>query len=111
MFSVVDFDSDLSIEKKWIPELQKLKYYNSKIPIVLVGNKTDVKSNAKRVISMEMGEQLARRINAAKYLEYSTSNDKEVENLFEQTAWASIRFAEERRKPISQWFRRLFGQK
>ena len=111
MFSVVDFDSYLSIEKKWIPELKKLKHYNPKIPIVLVGNKTDLRDNAKQRIPTEVLEQLARRINAAKYLEFSTFEDEEVEKVFKETAWASIRYAEESRKPRSQWFRKLLGQK
>ena len=112
MFSVVDFDSYLSIENKWISRLQKLKHYNPKIPIVLVGNKTDLRSDAsEQHISIEMGERLARRINAAIYLECSTSNEDQVEKVFEQTAWATLRYAEKRRKPKSQWFRKFFGRK
>ena len=111
VFSVVDFDSYFSIQKKWIPELQKLKHYNSKVPIVRVANKTDLRSNADRHISTEMGEQLARRIDAVKYLECSAFEARAVEKVFSETAWASIRYAEERRKPKSQWFRRLFSQK
>ena len=111
MFSVVDFDSYLSIEKKWIPELQKLKHFNPQIPLVLVGNKTDLRGNAKQHISTEMGEQLALTINAAKYLECSSVDGEEVERVFEETAWASLRYAEERRKLKSQWFRKLFGRK
>ena len=109
MFSVVDFDSYFSIEKKWIPKLQKLKHYNPKIPIVVVGNKTDLRSNTKQHIPTEVGEQLARTIDAAKYLECSTFNGKEVERVFEETAWVSIRYAEERRKRKS-WFKSLFGR-
>ena len=111
MFSVVHFNSYLSIEKKWIPELQKLKHYNPKIPIVLVGNKTDLRSKAKPHISADVGEWLGRKINAAKYLECSAFESEEVEKIFVETAWASIRYAEERRQPKSQWFKRLFVQK
>ena len=97
---------------KWISRLQKLKHYNPKIPIVLVGNKTDLRSDAsEQHISIEMGERLARRINAAIYLECSTSNEDQVEKVFEQTAWATLRCAEKRRKPKSQWFRKFFGRK
>ena len=106
VFSVVDLDSYLSIEKKWIPKLQKLKHYNPKIPIVLVGIKTDLKGIGLQTIPTETGKWLARKIDAAKYLECSTFNGKEVESVFEETAWASIRYAEERRKPKS-WFRKL----
>ena len=111
MFSVVDFNSYLSIEKKWIPELQTLKHFKPKIPVLLVGNKTDLRGNAKQHVSTDMGEQLARRIDAAKYLECSSVDGKEVERVFEETAWASLRYAEERRKLKSQWFRKLFGRK
>ena len=86
MFSVVHVDSNLSIEEKWIPELQKLKHYNPSVPIVLVGNQTDLRSNAKRHISTEMSKQLALKIQAAKYLECSGVDGKEVEKGFEETA-------------------------
>ena len=111
MFSVIDSHSYFSIEKKWIPELRKLKHYNSKILIVLVGNKTDLRSNAKQRIPTEVGEQLARRINAAKYLECSSVDGEKVERIFEETAWTSLRYAEEKRKPKSHWLKRLFGKK
>ena len=110
MFSVVDLDSYLSIENKWILELKKLKHYNPKIPIVLLGNKTDLRSKADQQNSNKMGKQLARRINAAKYLKCSTFQGEEVERVLEETAWASIRYAEERRKPKS-WFKWFFGLK
>ena len=50
MFSVVNDDSYSSIEKKWIPDLQKLKHYNPKFPMVLVGGKIDLRSNIKQHI-------------------------------------------------------------
>ena len=108
MFSVVDFDSYTSIENKWIPEMKKMKHCNPKIPIVLMGNKTDLRKHSKRWITTEKGEQLARRINAAKYFECSSTDRKEVEKVFEETAWTTLRYAEEKRKPKS-WFRRWFG--
>ena len=98
-FSVADFDLYFSIEEKWILDLQKLKHYNPKIPIVLVGNKTDLRSNAKRHIFTEMGEQLGLKIHAAKSLECSRVDGEEVERVFEETAWASLRYTEKRRKP------------
>ena len=110
MFSVVDFDSYLSIENKWIPKFKKLKHYNPKIPIVLVENKTDLRNETDRQNSTKMGEQLPRRINAAKYLECFSTDGEDVEKIFEETAWATPRYAEERQKPKS-WFRRWFGRK
>ena len=111
MFSVVGIDSYLSIEKKWIPGLQKLKHYNPKPPIVLIGNKTDFRSDAKQYISTEWGKHLARRIDAAKYLECSSVDGEELERVFEETAWVSLCYAEERRKLKSPWFRKFFGRK
>ena len=76
MLSVVNFDSYLSIEEKLIPEKSIII---PKIPIIFVGNKTDMSSNAKdRRITTGMGEQLARRINVTTYLDCSTSKGDKV---------------------------------
>ena len=39
-----------------------------------------------------MGKKLARKIGAAKYLECSCFNGKDLEKVFEEAVWASLRF-------------------
>ena len=77
-FSVIEPDSYCSVEKKWIPALKR---YCPKATIVLVGNKTNFRNNSKQHITTEMGEDLARRINAAMYLECSSSDGKKWNTL------------------------------
>ena len=61
-----------------------------------MGNKTDLRSNASdRHISTEMGERLSYRINAAIYVECSTSKGEEVEKYLRKLPGA--RFATQRK--------------
>ena len=101
-FSVVEPDSYNSIEEKWIPQLKR---YYPKAVIVLVGTKTDLRSNSKHHITTDMGEQLAHRINAAKYFECSSTDEKKVEQVFEETVWASLFRVDKRRKKKSRFLR------
>ena len=101
-FSIVEPDSYYSIEEKWIPALKR---YYPKAVIVLVGNKTDLRRNSKHHITADMGEQLAQRINAAKYMECSSADEKKVEQVFEETVWASLFRVDKRRKKKSRFFR------
>ena len=107
LFSVVDLASYKSIEDKWLPEV---KQSFPKAVVVLVGNNTDLRRSSKLHVTTEMGEELRRRINAAIYLECSSSDGEEVEHVFEETVWASLRRAEKRRKKKS-WFYRFFYRK
>ena len=107
VFSVSDPSSFSSVKNKWIPEL---KHDHPKVPIVLVGNKIDMREDAKHFITIEMGKQLASRINASCYIECSSFDDMKVENLFEETVWASLRHAEKRRRKKS-WLFRFFNGK
>ena len=49
-----------------------------------------------------MGEQLARKIKAVKYLECSSSDGTDIEKVFEKAVWASLRPFEEERKTLIQ---------
>ena len=101
-FSVVEPKSYNSIEEKWFPELKR---YCPKAIIVLVGNKTDLRSNSKRHITTDMGEQLAYRIKAAKYLECSSTEEEKVEQVFEEIVWASLFRIDKRRKKKPRFLR------
>ena len=123
MFSTIDrgnFDSiDLEYEKHDFFG----KRFDIQIPIIVVGTKTDFRNDLKTLLSQEnhpvtyeMGEQLARKIKAVKYLECSSSDETDIEKVFEEAIWALIRRFEEERKTLIQkekgflkrFFERLF---
>jgi len=109
VFSVVEHASYLSIKNNWIPEL-KVNCPNS--PIILVGNKTDLRNNADRHnITTEMGKQLSHEINAVKYLECSSiDNTSAVETVFVESVWATLRYVEKKRKKTqSNFFTKFFS--
>ena len=103
VFSVIDPDSFNAITKDLTsgirPENNILPDYP--IPIIFVGNQTDLRNDSetlnnlseqgKEPITYEKGEQLARRIKSIKYLECSISDLTEIESVFEETVWASLR--------------------
>ena len=71
--------------------------------IILVGSKTDLRKEQnvfqflsrrkEQPIPTSMGEKLASEILAIKYLECSCFNREDVEKVFEEVVWASLRFA------------------
>ena len=86
-FSVFEPRKFKTVKKRWIP---KLKQHYPDTPIILVGNKTNRRSNSKRLITTEKGYKFARKINAAKYLECSYENEIRVRNIFYEAVWATL---------------------
>ena len=100
------------------------KPFDIQLPIILVGTKTDLRNDPETLsnqqndpVTYEMGEQLACKIKAVKYLECSSSDGTDVEKVFEEAVWALIRRFEEERKTLIQkenkgffklFFERLF---
>ena len=129
VFSVVDFDSYSAITNKLVQKTLSKRHYeyfgNFYIPpIILVGYEADLRDDAAtwnklskqglQPITYEMGEELARKINAVRYLECSCSDTPEINNVFEAAVLSSLRdFEEVRRcqieklKPKQGLFKRL----
>ena len=78
-FSIVNPSSLSNVEEKWLPELQNEGLRN--VPYLLIGTQVDLRNDSETIaelakvneepVTKEMGETVARRINAAKYLECS----------------------------------------
>eukprot|EP00771_Trimastix_marina_P001498 gnl/Trimastix_PCT/258.p1 GENE.gnl/Trimastix_PCT/258~~gnl/Trimastix_PCT/258.p1 ORF type:complete len:206 (-),score=22.92 gnl/Trimastix_PCT/258:59-631(-) len=87
-FSVNSRQSFRNVESRWVTELRH--HVGNRIPVILVGTKADMRDsdNPEHVSSPE-GEQLARRIKAARYLECSAKENSGVKDVFD---WA-IRIA------------------
>ena len=128
VFSVVEPDSFNVVTKSVFPRNQTFDDVPEyPIPIFLIGNQTDLRKDpktltnlakqGKRPITYEMGEQLAREINADKYLECSSSDGNGITDTFEEIVWASLRrferiqqlMIEEKSKQKRGFFKRLFG--
>lgn len=96
-FSIDSPDSLENIPEKWVPEV---KHFCPNVPIVLVGNKKDLRQDAYTIkelsrtkqqpVSYAEGEQMAQRIGAKCYLECSALTKENVENVFQQATRAAL---------------------
>ena len=98
LFSFDDPDSSEYVRKKW--NTSYMKSYNPTTPVILVGcnieDSNDKKLSEKlanlknKQICIKMGKQLARRINATKYLECPTIDETNLQDIFEEVVRTSI---------------------
>jgi len=88
-FSISQPASFESITQKWYPELS---HFCPDVPVILLGTKRDLRSTPEEIdklgsikqvpITVEMGEELAKKLKAYKYLECSSFDKKSVEAVF-----------------------------
>ncbi|GFR12379.1 ras-like GTP-binding protein Rho1 [Trichonephila clavata] len=88
--------------EKWYPEIKK---YIPNAPIVLVGNKMDLRSDENTInelaskslkpVSFEQGKEAAEKIKAVKYIECSAKNGDAVKEVFKTAAAASLQGCKE----------------
>jgi len=96
-FSIDSPDSLENIPEKWVPEV---KHFCPNVPIVLVGNKKDLRGDEYTVrelarakqtpVPMSEGEQMANRIGAKDYLECSALTKEGVREVFEAATRAAL---------------------
>lgn len=84
MFSLNNRDSFDNIQQKWLPEIQR---YVHEVPLLLVGNKSDLN----RLISPEEGQHLAEQIHAEKYCEISAFTQDGLQNMFFDAVHAGLK--------------------
>lgn len=97
-FSLVHRDSLSNVIDRWLPEL---KYFCPGVPIVLVGNKSDLRSNPSVIdslikqatcpISETEGRKVAERIRAHAYVECSARTRSGVGEVFTAAAIAALK--------------------
>ena len=90
-FSLISRASFENAKQKWYPEL---KHHCPGVPIICVGTKLDLRSDANTVaklreknqtpISTEEGMDMAKQIGAVKYLECSALTQKGLKNVFDE---------------------------
>jgi len=79
MFSVVDLKSFENVQKKWAPWLNR---HFPKIPVVVVGNKTDLRDSCAK--TSEDGKKLAGDIGAKNYTECSVRTQEGLRGIFDE---------------------------
>ncbi|CAN8025803.1 unnamed protein product [Ixodes persulcatus] len=96
-FALDNRDSFVNVEFKWEPEI---RHYLPKVPIVLVGNKLDLRDshvapevrprNYKPPVSTREGRSLAERIRASAYVECSALTRQGIPEVFDAAIKASL---------------------
>ncbi|TRY64362.1 hypothetical protein TCAL_11728 [Tigriopus californicus] len=89
-FAIDCQDSFENLKSKWLPELQ---YYCPQVPIVLVGNKIDLRSDAETLsnlhklghqcVTPEKGSAMAEELGARDYVECSAKMMRGVQDVFD----------------------------
>ena len=113
LFSVVDPVSYSSVTKHWI---QAMIDNLPSAPTMLVGCEKcqrsynpkpfqKLKTLPRRSITSEMGERLAQKINAVKYMECSNFDGLRLEDIYEEVAWTSLRYTGKQHRKTMNWFR------
>ena len=96
-FAINNPDSFENIMEKWLPEIN---HFCPKVPVVLVGNKKDLRNDRATLeelekrklkpVTTEEARTMAERIKAFTYLECSAKTREGVREIFETAARASL---------------------
>ncbi|XP_062136606.1 ras-like GTP-binding protein Rho1 isoform X3 [Drosophila sulfurigaster albostrigata] len=104
-FSIDLPDSLENIQDKWIPEV---KHFCPNVPIILVGNKRDLRYDHETIKELAMRKQMpvtadegltmGEIVNAFAYLECSAKMQEGVREVFETATRASLQVNKKRKK-------------
>ncbi|KAI8370964.1 rho3 protein [Blakeslea trispora] len=86
-FSVENRDSFENIPDKWLDEVTD---QGTLAKIVLVALKCDLRQEKSDAVSYEEGLEMARNINAVRYLECSAKHNRGVKECFQETAKVAL---------------------
>jgi len=97
-FSISNPDSLGNVVDKWLPEVS---HFCPKVPIILVGTKKDLRTDAsviedlaptkQKPVSTEQAQQVATLIQAHAYLECSSRTREGIREVFETASLAALR--------------------
>ena len=103
-FSIDSPDNFENIPEKWTPEVRQ---YCPNVPIILVGNKTDLRNDdetkrelakmKQEPVKAENGRCMAESIKAFAYLECSAKTNEGVREVFETAARAALQFGKKKK--------------
>merc|ERR1711994_600837 len=105
-FSIDSPDSLENIPEKWTPEV---KHFCPNVPIILVGNKKDLRNDSNTIkelakmkqepVRPEEGRTMAEKINAFAYLECSAKSKEGVREVFETATRAALQVKKTKKRP------------
>uniref|UniRef100_H2YR36 Small monomeric GTPase n=1 Tax=Ciona savignyi TaxID=51511 RepID=H2YR36_CIOSA len=108
-FSVVRPTSLCNIRDKWLPEIKK---YLPKVPVVLVGTQTDLRTSldvlvdlarySERPITEEEAAAFAKQHGACGYVECSALTQKNLKQVFDTAILEGMEFAERKQRKNSR---------
>jgi len=97
-FSVTSRKSLRNVRHKWLPELE---HHCPGAPYILVGTKADLRQDndtqqrlqerGETVVSFEEGEELAKELGAAKYMECSAITQEGVKDVFDEAIRTALK--------------------
>ena len=104
-FSIDSPDSLENIPEKWTPEV---KHFCPNVPIILVGNKKDLRNDEQtrwelqkqkqEPVRKEDGDEMSQKINAFAYLECSAKSKEGVREVFETATRAALASKKKKKK-------------
>lgn len=104
-FSIDSPESLENVRTKWIDEV---RHYCEGLPIILVGCKSDLRSDPVRInslaihnqtpVSRELGTRVAEEIGARMYLECSAKTGEGIYRVFDQAARAALTVGAKKKK-------------
>lgn len=104
-FSIDSPDSLENIPEKWTPEV---KHFCPNVPIILVGNKKDLRNDSSTLhelskmkqepVRSEEGRAMAEKIGAFAYLECSSKSKEGVREVFETATRAALQTKKHKKK-------------
>jgi len=103
-FSLVNPVSFENVSAKWYPEVM---HFCPEVPQILVGTKLDarndqaivekLRSQGQKPVSVEQGQELAKKIKAVKYMECSAKTSEGLKSVFDE-AIKAVLFQKRRKK-------------
>jgi len=104
-FSIDSPDSLENIPEKWTPEV---KHFCPNVPIILVGNKKDLRNDEQtrwelqkqkqEPVRKDDGDEMSQKINAFAYLECSAKSKEGVREVFETATRAALASKKKKKK-------------
>lgn len=104
-FSVDSPDSLENVQTKWTPEV---RHFCPKVPIILVGNKIDLRNDPETIrelskykqkpVRTEDGKAMAEMIHASAYVECSAKTEEGICEVFETATKAALQKSKRKRK-------------
>eukprot|EP01126_Amoeba_proteus_P058738 TRINITY_DN761_c0_g1_i5.p2 TRINITY_DN761_c0_g1~~TRINITY_DN761_c0_g1_i5.p2 ORF type:complete len:107 (+),score=15.73 TRINITY_DN761_c0_g1_i5:398-718(+) len=82
-------DSLTAVESKWVPEIKQ--HGDPDSPIILVATKSDLRASNPDNVSEDKGKEIAKKIQAYKYIECSARTQENLQEVFQETIRAVIR--------------------